>query len=194
MHGNLTGAYDIRHVKIRNRIVLTNKTPTGLNRGFGGPQAYYPLERLMQRIADRAETRSAGGHSPQSRSRERDAIPDRDRRACSIPEISRRRSTRPCATAGSTSCWRAATRRARKAGTTASALPPSSSQAFRIWATSPPRSLPKNASAPGPRTAPKPPPRSVSIRSAPSRCKSPRRRKARAIAPCWRKWLPMCSA
>ncbi len=51
MHGNLTGAYDIRHIKIRNRIVLTNKTPTGLNRGFGGPQAYYPLERLMQRIA-----------------------------------------------------------------------------------------------------------------------------------------------
>ena len=51
MHGNLTGAYDIRHVKMRNRVVLTNKTPTGLNRGFGGPQVYYPLERLMQRIA-----------------------------------------------------------------------------------------------------------------------------------------------
>jgi 2-furoyl-CoA dehydrogenase large subunit len=51
MHGNLTGAYDIRHVKVRNRVVLTNKTPTGLNRGFGGPQVYYALERLMQRIA-----------------------------------------------------------------------------------------------------------------------------------------------
>ncbi len=51
MHGNLTGAYDIRHVLVRNRVVLTNKTPTGLNRGFGGPQVYYPLERLMQRIA-----------------------------------------------------------------------------------------------------------------------------------------------
>ncbi len=51
MHGNLTGAYAVRHVKVRNRIVLTNKTPTGLNRGFGGPQTYYPLERLMQRIA-----------------------------------------------------------------------------------------------------------------------------------------------
>jgi 2-furoyl-CoA dehydrogenase large subunit len=51
MHGNMTGAYDIRHVKIRNRIVLTNKTPTGLNRGFGGPQVYYSLERLVQRIA-----------------------------------------------------------------------------------------------------------------------------------------------
>jgi 2-furoyl-CoA dehydrogenase large subunit len=51
MHGNLTGAYDIRHVNVHNRVVLTNKTPTGLNRGFGGPQSYYPLERLMQRIA-----------------------------------------------------------------------------------------------------------------------------------------------
>jgi 2-furoyl-CoA dehydrogenase large subunit len=51
MHGNLTGAYHIRHVAVRNRVVLTNKTPTGLNRGFGGPQVYYALERLMQRIA-----------------------------------------------------------------------------------------------------------------------------------------------
>jgi 2-furoyl-CoA dehydrogenase large subunit len=51
MHGNLTGAYDIRNVSVRNRVVLTNKTPTGLNRGFGGPQVYYALERLMQRIA-----------------------------------------------------------------------------------------------------------------------------------------------
>jgi 2-furoyl-CoA dehydrogenase large subunit len=51
MHGNLTGAYDIRHVKVRNRVVLTNKIPSGLVRGFGGPQVYYALERLMQRIA-----------------------------------------------------------------------------------------------------------------------------------------------
>ena len=51
MHGNMTGAYDVRHVRIRNRVVVTNKTPTGLVRGFGGPQVYYPLERLMHRIA-----------------------------------------------------------------------------------------------------------------------------------------------
>lgn len=51
MQGNLTGAYAIRNVAVRNRVVLTNKTPTGLNRGFGGPQVYYALERLMQRIA-----------------------------------------------------------------------------------------------------------------------------------------------
>ena len=51
MQGNLTGAYAIRNVAVKNRVVLTNKTPTGLNRGFGGPQVYYALERLMQRIA-----------------------------------------------------------------------------------------------------------------------------------------------
>jgi 2-furoyl-CoA dehydrogenase large subunit len=51
MHGNLTGAYDIPNVAVRNRVVVTNKTPTGLNRGFGGPQVYFALERLIQRIA-----------------------------------------------------------------------------------------------------------------------------------------------
>lgn len=51
MHGNLTGAYAIRNLQVRNRVVLTNKTPSGLNRGFGGPQVYFALERLMQHIA-----------------------------------------------------------------------------------------------------------------------------------------------
>ena len=51
MHGILTGAYRMRNLRVRNRVVLTNKTPAGLNRGFGGPQVYYALERLVQRIA-----------------------------------------------------------------------------------------------------------------------------------------------
>ena len=51
MHGNMTGAYRIAHLAIRNRIVLTNKTPTGLVRGFGGPQVYFALERLTAKIA-----------------------------------------------------------------------------------------------------------------------------------------------
>lgn len=50
-HGNLTGAYDIPNLSVVNRIVLTNKTPTGLNRGFGGGQLYFGLERLMHRVA-----------------------------------------------------------------------------------------------------------------------------------------------
>jgi len=51
MHGCLTGPYDIPNLRVRNRIVLTNKMPTGLVRGFGGPQVYYALERLMQQIS-----------------------------------------------------------------------------------------------------------------------------------------------
>ena len=51
MHASMTGAYWVRHLSIRNRVVLTNKTPSGLVRGFGGPQVYFALERLMQRIA-----------------------------------------------------------------------------------------------------------------------------------------------
>src|SRR3984885_15336508 len=51
MHGAVTGAYDIENVDVINRCVLTNKMPASLIRGFGGPQLYLALERLMQRIA-----------------------------------------------------------------------------------------------------------------------------------------------
>ncbi|HEX3882759.1 MAG TPA: xanthine dehydrogenase family protein molybdopterin-binding subunit [Stellaceae bacterium] len=52
MHGNMTGAYAIPNLAIRNRVVTTNKTPSGLVRGFGGPQVYFALERLVARIAE----------------------------------------------------------------------------------------------------------------------------------------------
>ena len=51
MHGAVTGAYDIQDVEVKNRVVLTNKMPASLIRGFGGPQLYLALERLMHRIA-----------------------------------------------------------------------------------------------------------------------------------------------
>lgn len=51
MHGATTGAYDIRHLAMVNRVVVTNKMPAALVRGFGGPQLYLGLERLMQRVA-----------------------------------------------------------------------------------------------------------------------------------------------
>ena len=49
--GNITGAYKVDAVQIRARAVVTNKAPTGLNRGFGGQQLYFGLERLMDKIA-----------------------------------------------------------------------------------------------------------------------------------------------
>lgn len=51
MHGILTGAYRIQDLRVHNRVVVTNKMPSGLVRGFGGPQLYFALERMVQRIA-----------------------------------------------------------------------------------------------------------------------------------------------
>jgi 2-furoyl-CoA dehydrogenase large subunit len=51
MHGAVTGGYDIQNVDVINRVVLTNKMPASLIRGFGGPQLYLALERLVQRVA-----------------------------------------------------------------------------------------------------------------------------------------------
>jgi 2-furoyl-CoA dehydrogenase large subunit len=53
MHGSLSGAYRVRNVAARNRVVLTNTCPSGLNRGFGGPQLYLALERTMAIAARR---------------------------------------------------------------------------------------------------------------------------------------------
>ena len=53
MHGSLSGAYRVRNVAARNRVVLTNRLPSGLNRGFGGPQLYFGLERTMALAARR---------------------------------------------------------------------------------------------------------------------------------------------
>jgi 2-furoyl-CoA dehydrogenase large subunit len=51
MHGVLTGAYDIKNLAVTNRVVMTNKCPSAMVRGFGGPQMYFAIERLMQKIA-----------------------------------------------------------------------------------------------------------------------------------------------
>jgi 2-furoyl-CoA dehydrogenase large subunit len=51
-YGNITGPYAIGAVEIRARAVVTNQMPVGLNRGFGGQQLYFGLERLMDAVAD----------------------------------------------------------------------------------------------------------------------------------------------
>jgi 2-furoyl-CoA dehydrogenase large subunit len=53
MHGSLSGAYRVKNVAARNRVVVTNRPPTSLNRGFGGPQMYFALERTMEIAAGR---------------------------------------------------------------------------------------------------------------------------------------------
>jgi 2-furoyl-CoA dehydrogenase large subunit len=45
------GPYDIAHGEVDASVVLTNTLPTGLNRGYGGQQHIFTLERLMDRVA-----------------------------------------------------------------------------------------------------------------------------------------------
>ena len=136
MHGNLTGAYDIRHVAIRNRVVVTNKTPTGLNRGFGGPQVYFALERLVQRIAvelglDPLDviTRNLVPAA---------AFPYRTASGALLDSGDYQEAVRLAVSrwAGSTSSRRGAMRRAPRGVSTASAMRRWSSPASPTWATS----------------------------------------------------------
>jgi 2-furoyl-CoA dehydrogenase large subunit len=48
---NLQGAYHMQGLELDASAVLTNRVPTGLNRGYGGPQHYFPLERLVDEAA-----------------------------------------------------------------------------------------------------------------------------------------------
>ncbi len=48
MHAASNGCYDVQNIAVDNQIVVTNRTPVGLNRGYGGPQFYFALERIME--------------------------------------------------------------------------------------------------------------------------------------------------
>jgi 2-furoyl-CoA dehydrogenase large subunit len=50
-HANSTGAYDIQNLHMEAYAIMTNKSPTGLIRGYGGQELYFPLERIMQEVA-----------------------------------------------------------------------------------------------------------------------------------------------
>jgi len=51
MHAASSGCYRVRNIAVDNSVVVTNRSPIGLNRGYGGPQFYYALERVMDSAA-----------------------------------------------------------------------------------------------------------------------------------------------
>ena len=51
MHAASNGAYKVRNIAVDNSMVVTNRAPIGLNRGYGGPQFYFALERVMDSAA-----------------------------------------------------------------------------------------------------------------------------------------------
>jgi 2-furoyl-CoA dehydrogenase large subunit len=181
MHGNMTGAYDIRHLAIRNRVVLTNKMPTGLNRGFGGPQVYFALERLMQRIAVTLLL------DPLVVIR-RNLVP-----AAAFPY---RTASGALLDSGD---YEAALASALEGGGHAELLRRRNAARAegRLYgigyaAVVEPRPRP-SAPAPDRKTARRRRQRSASIRWGRSACTWHRCRRGRAIGRCWRKWSPTCS-
>ncbi len=48
MHSTSSSCYRVRNLAIETELVVTNRTPVGLNRGYGGPQFYFALERLIE--------------------------------------------------------------------------------------------------------------------------------------------------
>ena len=51
----MTGVYDIPNYAYELHCAATNKCPVGAYRGFGQPQAFFTIERVMDLIADRVK-------------------------------------------------------------------------------------------------------------------------------------------
>ena len=51
MQATLNGCYRVKNIISENYLVVTNKVPVGLNRGYGGTQFFYSLERFMDHAA-----------------------------------------------------------------------------------------------------------------------------------------------
>ncbi|NOX89196.1 MAG: xanthine dehydrogenase family protein, partial [Calditrichaeota bacterium] len=52
-----TGCYHVPHVRILAKAVATNTVPSGAFRGFGGPQAVFAIEMLIEKIAQQLNLR-----------------------------------------------------------------------------------------------------------------------------------------
>ena len=136
MHGCLTGAYDVQDLAVRSRVVVSNRAPSGLNRGFGGPQLYSALERTMHIAARRLGIDPGRARAPQPRAGPADALPRRGRRRLRLRRLPG--LPRPRAGAGGLrpSCAPSRQRRAPRGACSASGSPAWSSRASPTWATS----------------------------------------------------------
>ena len=109
---------------MRSRVVVTNRCPTGLNRGFGGPQLYLALERTMAIAARRL------GLDPAELARRNLVpasalpVPRRGRRRPRLRRL-RRLPRRRARAAGYAELRERQARRARRAGSWGSASPAS---------------------------------------------------------------------
>jgi len=171
--------------------VLTNKTPSGLVRGFGGPQVYFALERLMQRIA------AALGLDPLEVIQRNlvEAFPYRCPAGAILDSGDHRAAVDVATERGGLARLRHQRDRARSEGRLygigfAAVVEPAISNMGYITTVLSPRSGTK----PGPKAGPKRPPPSASTRSAAFRWRSTRCRRVRVTAPRQRRSSPTSSA
>ena len=181
---------------MRSRVVVTNRAPSGLNRGFGGPQLYSALERTMYIAARRL------GIDPAELARRNlvragaDALPRRGRAPSTTPATTQRLPRR------ARSSWRATTtcapsRRAARAegrllgiGLACVVEPSVSNMGYITLA----QSAEERAAGAAQERQRRGRRRSRWARTAASRCASRPRRRARATAPSPRRSRPTCSA
>ena len=132
MHSASNGAYRVDNIHVDNRLVTTNRLPIGLNRGYGGPQFFFALERAMDAGAralgiDIAEI-SGATSSPTTPS------PTARRQARSTTRaITRRGSTRRSTSPGTTRSAPSAAGRRKREGSSASAWRRRSSRPVPTW-------------------------------------------------------------
>ena len=51
--GNFVGPYQVKHLRVDAKVVMTNKCPTGPNRAYGCAHLYFEQERLMDKVAEK---------------------------------------------------------------------------------------------------------------------------------------------
>ena len=170
MHGSLSGAYSVPNVAVRNRVVLTNTLPPGPNRGFGGPQLYFGLERTMAIAARRLGLDPAELARPQPDPGRRDAVPHAVGRRSTTPATTPRCLDQALELADYDGAARE--RRAARAegGSSVSASPASSTRRSRTWATSRSPRRPRSGAHAAQVGERRRRDRSRSIRAAGSRC------------------------
>ena len=79
--GNIANGYRIPAIRYEAWSVLTNKCPSGANRGIGKPFMCFAVERAMALLARRLGSRSRRAAPAQLRDRRGDAVHDAARRA-----------------------------------------------------------------------------------------------------------------
>ena len=134
MHSTSNGAYRVANIRVDNTIVVTNTTPVGLNRGYGGPQFLLCAGAHDGKWRAREMSARSSGDQAAQFSLPRLTFPTAVRRApCLIPAILVPSSTSCCALLTMVTCLTGAKRHAPRDDCSALGLRPAPNPLDRTW-------------------------------------------------------------